>query len=236
MASYRVQKINEKDIADKVAKLLASYINLNLESQQRVKFALSGGSSPAKVYTSLGNIPLPWDRVDVILGDERWVDPEDDSSNSKMIRKTLLSSPYGKNACFYPYETLLMDTPSKSAQSFSKILQKLCNGSPPILDLVLLGLGDDGHTASLFPQSSATKEIEKYVTIAKGNGLERLTLTAPVISASKKVVFLVTGSHKKEALRRLLDSRESVERTPAKLIQPSTEILIAADYSAAELV
>ena len=99
---------------------------------------------------------------------------------------------------------------------------------------MLLGLGDDGHTASLFPGTEAPTVRERWTTIGRGKGLERITLTAPVLSASRQVIFLVSGDKKREALRRLLDPDESSDRTPAKLVQPDSQIVVLADHAACE--
>ena len=98
---------------------------------------------------------------------------------------------------------------------------------------MLLGLGDDGHTASLFPGTAAPTVVDRYVTLGEGKGLPRVTLTAPTLSAARQVIFLVSGSGKVQALRRLLDPLEAPERTPAKLVRPSGEVLILADKAAA---
>jgi 6-phosphogluconolactonase len=99
--------------------------------------------------------------------------------------------------------------------------------------VVLLGLGDDGHTASLFPGTAATGVQDRSVTLGEGKGLPRVTLTAPTLSAARRVLFLVSGAGKVQALQRLLDPEESPTRTPAKLVQPGNEVLIFADQDAA---
>jgi 6-phosphogluconolactonase len=99
--------------------------------------------------------------------------------------------------------------------------------------VVLLGLGDDGHTASLFPGTAAPNVRDRWVTTGEGKGLPRITLTAPTLSAARKVVFLVSGASKRQALERLLDAQEPPERTPARLVQPHAEVLILADAAAA---
>jgi 6-phosphogluconolactonase len=171
----------------------------------------------------------------VLLGDERWVGPQDPSSNARMLHETLLAQAPAREAVYHPGPTE-RDSPLASAEAFEDILGQLCAGDPPALDLILLGLGDDGHTASLFPGSAAAGVTDRAVAVGEGKGLERITLTAPVLSAARQVVFLVGGKGKQEALRRLLDPSESPLRTPAKLVQPRTAVLVLADAEAAGLV
>jgi 6-phosphogluconolactonase len=122
--------------------------------------------------------------------------------------------------------------PEQGAEAYAATLAKLCSGEPPVLDLVLLGLGDDGHTASLFPGTAASREQERTVTVGDGKGLARISLTAPVLSAARQVIFLVSGEGKRQALSRLLDPQESPDRTPARLVQPATPALVLADNGA----
>jgi 6-phosphogluconolactonase len=171
--------------------------------------------------------------VDVLLGDERWVDSSDPASNARMLQETLLAQEPARSACFHPVPTLEA-SPEQSAERFAAELADLCPGSPPQLDLVLLGLGDDGHTASLFPGTAATAVTDRWVTVSEGKGLPRVTLTAPVLSAARQVIFLVSGSGKRQALQRLFDPAESPQRTPARLVQPGGEVFVLADAAAAE--
>ena len=226
---------NQAQLAQRAADLLASQLVQVLAERQRALLALAGGTTPAAAYRLLGQHPLAWDRVDVLLGDERWVGPQDPSSNARMLHETLLAQGPAREARFHPVPTERA-TPLASAEAFGEILGQLAPGDPPVLDLILLGLGDDGHTASLFPGSAAAGVTDRSVAVGEGKGLERITLTAPVLSAARQVIILVSGAAKQEALRRLLDRSESPLRTPAKLVQPSSPVLVLADAAAAGLV
>lgn len=233
MTSYRLERAaTSEDLARIAAQTIASHLDLALDQRDRAQIALSGGTTPARAYALLGQEHLPWERVDVFLGDERWVDPEDSSSNARMLRDTLMQSGPGARAAFHAVPTVSLPSPEASAEAFAQILQRVCPGDPPIFDLMVLGLGDDGHTASLFPGTDAPTVRDRSTTIGRGKGLERITLTAPVLSAARQVLFLVSGASKREALQRLLDPHESPERTPAKLVQPRSPVLVLADAEA----
>ena len=226
---------NLDQLAQRAATVLADQLRLALAERDRVLLALAGGTTPAAAYRLLGQEHLAWNRVDVLLGDERWVGPQDPSSNARMLHETLLAQDPAREAVFHPVPTE-RDTPLASAEAFGETLHQLCAGDPPVLDLILLGLGDDGHTASLFPGSAAAGVTDRAVAVGEGKGLERITLTAPVLSAARQVVFLVSGTGKQEALRRLLDPSESPLRTPAKLVQTLKPVVVLADADAAGLV
>lgn len=233
MTRYRLSVASGSEaLARHAAEEMALTIDLALAERDRAQIALAGGTTPRAAYTHLAAEHLPWDRVDVLLGDERWVNPEDPSSNARLLRESLLAQGPGRKACFHPVPTHL-ETPALGAESYGALLVQLCGGEPPCLDLVLLGLGEDGHTASLFPGTSAPLVRDRWVTTGEGKGLPRITFTAPVLSAARKVIFLVSGASKREALGRLLDPQESTERTPARLVRPHDEVVILADAEAA---
>jgi len=221
-----------EDLARQTAQAIGSTLDLVLAQRDRAQIALAGGETPRATYRQLGHQHLPWDRVDVLLGDERWVSASDPSSNARMVRETLMAEAPGRQARLHPVPTDLA-SPQLGAETYGELLHQLCAGTPPALDLVLLGLGDDGHTASLFPGTAAPTITDRAVTLGEGKGLPRVTLTAPTLSAARRVLFLVSGAGKVQALKRLLDPLESTERTPAKLVQPDEEVWIFADRAAA---
>tara|TARA_Y100001933_G_scaffold26964_1_gene22638 strand:- start:485 stop:1201 length:717 start_codon:yes stop_codon:yes gene_type:complete len=236
MSSYRIERSpSSENLARRAAEHIGAAIDLALDQRDRAQIALSGGNTPALAYALLGQEHLPWDRVDVFLGDERWVAADDESSNARMLRNTLLKTGQpGARACFHPVPTVELSSPEASADAFAELVAKACEGEPPVFDFILLGLGDDGHTASLFPGTEAPGVLDRWTTIGRGKGLERITLTAPVLSAARQVVFLVSGEAKRQALSRLMDAAESPERTPAKLVRASSEILVLADQAASQ--
>ena len=221
------------DLACRASQIISAHLELALDQRDRAQISLSGGSTPEKTYELLSKEQLPWNRVEIFLGDERWVDPQDISSNAFMINRTLLKSGPGSKATFHSVPVIEMISPEASAKAYADILKKSCIGQPPIFDLMVLGLGEDGHTASLFPGTDAVHVQDRWVVVGAGKGLQRITLTAPVLSAARKVIFIVSGSSKQEALRRLIDPSESVQRTPARLVRPDSEILVLADEAAA---
>ena len=234
-ASYQLDVVPDAaQLARRCAERIASWLDLALDERDRAQIALAGGSTPAAAYRLLNGEHLPWNRVDVVLGDERWVPASDPASNAGMLAGTLLKAGGpAAAACFHPVPTELA-TPEDSAEAFEAHIRQLCPGDPPIFDVMLLGLGEDGHTASLFPGTPATLERERAVSIGAGKGLERITLTAPVLSAARHVIVLVSGAGKRLALERLLDPAEPPQRTPAKLVQPRAAVLVLADAAAAE--
>ncbi|MEI6616237.1 MAG: 6-phosphogluconolactonase [Cyanobium sp. ELA507] len=222
-----------EDLQRQAAERIATAIDLALAERDRAQIALAGGETPGPAYRRLGQEHLPWERVDVLLGDERWVPPSDPASNLRMLRQTLLAQEPASRACLHAVPTD-QPSPAASAEAYAELLAKLCLGQPPIFDLILLGLGDDGHTASLFPGTAAPLVMDRSVTVGEGKGLPRITLTAPVLSAARQVILLVCGVGKRQALARLLDPNEPAERTPARLVQPHSPLLILADAAAAE--
>lgn len=235
MATYKLEIANDPaSLARLCAEHLAIGIDLALDQRDRAQVALSGGTTPAAAYRLLNGEHLPWKRVDVLLGDERWVPASDPASNARMLRETLLATGGpGAAANFHPVPTEL-ESPGQSVEAFERSVRQLCPGDPPVFDLMLLGLGDDGHTASLFPGTAATTVGDRAVTLGEGKGLPRITLTAPVLSAARQVIVLVSGEGKRQALARLLDPQESAQRTPAKLVQPRNPVLVLADAAAAK--
>jgi len=217
----------------KLTSYLTEYISTKIKNllnvNDRFKFCVCGGSTPRVIYEKLSNVDLPWQEVDIFLGDERCVDPLSDESNTSMLKNSLLKN-YASKAFFcdiFKNQDLNDDL---AKQQYLKTLTEKIDGNPPIFDLTLLGLGDDGHTASLFPYKDFNDD--DLVITSFGKDLKRISLTPKIISASSEIAFLVTGVSKNLALKRLIDKNESLRRTPAKLIHSNSKILIFCDSDA----
>ncbi len=224
---YKLHVYKDKlELSSEVNKFIEKQIIQTTKYKNRFQFCVSGGSTPKSVYHLLSKSDIGWDKVDIFLGDERCVDPDSESSNSLMLKNSLLKN-FGSKAFFYEiFSGKNLDDNISKKLLISKLYEK-CNGNPPSFDLTLLGLGDDGHTASLFPyQKNNTEEL---VIFNEGKGLKRISLTPKVLSASSMIIFLVSGASKQLALKRLLDKNESEERTPSKLIKSSNQISIFCD-------
>tara|TARA_B100000900_G_scaffold252272_1_gene214981 strand:+ start:474 stop:1199 length:726 start_codon:yes stop_codon:yes gene_type:complete len=222
---------DKSELSIKVSDYISERIKEILSSKPRFQLCVCGGSTPKTIYSCLSEKELSWEKVDIFLGDERCVNPNSEESNSSMLNKSLLKN-LGSKADFYKIFNDETINENISKQLLLEALKKKCEGNPPIFDFTLLGLGNDGHTASLFPNKKNISD--EFVISSFGNGLKRLSLTPKVLSASKKIAFVVTGSSKQIALQRLISSSESSDRTPAKLIKSKSDILVFTDFEASK--
>lgn len=185
--------------------------------------ALSGGKTPVGFYQHLSSVEgLPWDKTLIFLVDERFVPWTDMDSNYKMIRENLLNAVPIMPGNVHPIST---SEPSSeiSARGYEEEMKtffELPAGGFPEFDMVLLGIGADGHTASLFPGSGALKEKHRLTAHVKLDASlhDRITLTLPVINNARYVFFLVSGKNKSEVMKKLMDGKDS--SSPASMVRP----------------
>jgi len=222
---------DKSELSKKVSEYISERIKINLNAKDRFQFCVCGGSTPKNIYNYLSEKELNWEKVDVFLGDERCVNPKSEDSNTLMINNSLLNN-FGSKADFYKIFSDKKINEDISKQLLLEELKKKCEGNPPIFDFTLLGLGNDGHTASLFPHKN--NNTDEFVITSFGNGLKRISFTPKVLSASRKIAFVVSGSSKKIALKRLFSNSESSDRTPAKLIKSKSKILVFSDLEASK--
>ena len=198
---------------DALATYAAGYVAEEIRRYEtgRVNLGLAGGSTPKAMYQHLADADLEWDRIDVWLSDERWVPEDHEDSNAKLAR-THLDAPAAFHFPTYDSE----DHPHAAAAAHSDQLRTLIGDSPGP-HIVLLGIGDDAHTASLFPGTDALEhDGEAYVANwVESKQVWRLTATIPLLHAADHLIFLVSGSEKAAALAAILEGDEPL---PAKSV------------------
>jgi 6-phosphogluconolactonase len=184
--------------------------------------ALAGGSTPRRAYERLAAIDLPWRDVQVYFGDERCVPPGHRDSNHAMAKAALLDRVAIPPAHVHRMRGELDDADA-AAREYEREL-------PAALDLLLLGIGPDAHTASLFPGSDALREARRRVVavVADKPPPRRITITPPVIASAREVLVLAAGADKAEAVRRALRGDEEPSRCPARLLRDARWLLDAA--------
>jgi len=185
--------------------------------------ALAGGSTPARAYEKAAEVEADWSRATLWFGDERCVAPEDEHSNFGMARRTLLSR-LGGGADAPQVRRMQGELgPAEGAAAYELELQEEFGDAPPRLDLVLLGLGPDSHTASLFPGDDALGADGRWCVGVETPGMAplvpRITLTLDAINAAREVLFLVSGEDKAEAVARAFGDAPG-PHAPASLVQP----------------
>jgi 6-phosphogluconolactonase len=233
-------------LAQRAAQYFVEMVGEAVAGRGRARIAISGGTTPKAAFQLLAdpNQPwrsrMPWNDLDLYWVDERCVAPDDAESNYRMTREALLDHVPLTVDQIHRIEGEL--DPLEAADEYESELResfRLEGGQIPRFDLVALGMGPDGHTASLFPHTAALHETRRIVTANRVPQMDtwRITLTWPVINAARSVFFLIAGTDKAEALKDVLTGPSDVERLPSQLICPSTGILtLILDKAAAALL
>jgi 6-phosphogluconolactonase len=221
-----------KSAADRVMARIAA-------NNGRVAICLTGGSSPTELYRLLATDPyrnrIPWDRVHWFIGDERFVGADDPLNNMGMARRIFLDR-YAPAANIHPIPTDAADPP-KAARRYESELKSFYGAtelvsSRPLFDVVLMGVGPDGHTASLFPDYPAIEEIEHWVVGVPQANVEpfvpRVTLTLPALASCREMLFEAAGAQKRAILTRVLDG----ENLPASRAHSTGETIWLVDQAA----
>lgn len=226
----RIQK-NPDALAKAAAEFITDRIKTVLKTQDRFTIALSGGSTPKALHELLAQPPyvdqIPWLQLHVFWGDERYVPIDDPQSNAGMAYDTLLGHVYTPEDQIHVWRTDL--EPQAAAADYDRILHEYFGETGnPAFDLVLLGMGDDGHTLSLFPGTDVVHEKTAWTSayFLDQQAMYRLTLTAPITNRSSCVLFLVAGPKKADALKEVLEGDYNPDKYPSQVIKPTNGDLI----------
>ena len=226
--------LDKPALVQRALELVVTKINTAIAMRGQCYIALAGGSTPKPLYEALANQSLPWQQIQVFWGDERYVAADHPDSNQKMARQAWLDKVDIPTANIHAMPTGA-NQPSLDAQAYGDELRqsfKIAEDNFPIFDVILLGMGDDGHTASLFPHTEALKVRDSLVTVGNKDGQPRLTFTAPLINHARWVIFLVAGENKRPALKQVFATTADADNYPARLIQPEEELWWLLDSSA----
>ncbi|HTI91217.1 MAG TPA: 6-phosphogluconolactonase [Puia sp.] len=213
-----------QELSQAAAKWIAGLIAETIKVQDRFTIALSGGSTPKLLHKILAAPPykdqIDWSKLHIFWGDERAVPFEDDRNNAKMAYDTLLNF-----VPVPPSQIHVMRTdigPEESAIEYEKILHQYFDKTPTTFDLVLLGMGDDGHTLSLFPGTAIVHEEKAWAKafFLPAQDMYRITLTKTIVNQSAHVAFLTTGTGKAHALKEVLKGVYNPDHYPSQEIKP----------------
>jgi 6-phosphogluconolactonase len=238
MTTVRREVLADADaVAARAAELLIEVCAAKKKSDP-ISVALSGGSTPKRLYQRLASPAcrdrLPWDRVHWFWGDERFVPADHIDSNQRLVREALLDHVPVPPELVHPMTTVPL-RPEDAAESYERELRSWYGGAEldplcPLFDVNFLGIGEDGHTASLFPQTAALREHKRWaVAVPKSASEMRLSLSFPALNSSRLAVMLVVG----EAKRAVLDQLAHAADLPAQGIRPVGELVWLLDRAAA---
>jgi 6-phosphogluconolactonase len=226
----KLEVVKDADaLAARVAEIIAEQLRI---ARYPFRMVLSGGSTPRAAYQLLGRMQLDWDCAELFFSDERFVPPDHPDSNYRMVRENLLAS--GE---VHPRKLLAIPTdgtPQSAADRYDETLRQqygagTLEAGVPLFHLALLGLGDDGHTASLLPGQPVLEERERWVApVPEGRTEPRISLTYPALESSALILFLVSGAGKRDALAQ---ARAGIG--PAGGIKPQGKVLWLVDEAAA---
>lgn len=229
------------EFATAASERISRSILTSFETQGRCNLVFAGGNTPKKVYRQLAasfRSRIPWMDIQYFWGDERLVPPDHPDSNYFMVSESFL-----KHIEAIPVENVHRirgeAQPEEAAMAYAKVISAVLPAFPPRFDLMLLGLGEDGHIASLFPDTEALRERKAAVTanfIPEFNDW-RVTMTLPVLNNAREILFLVAGNSKAEVVKKVIDSEWSEPGLPAQLVRPENgSVHWILDSAAAALV
>jgi 6-phosphogluconolactonase len=216
--------VDKEALSQAAAELFAKQAQSAVTAHGRFSVLLAGGDTPRRTYELLAREPLrshiPWPQVHLFWGDERCVPADDPNSNALMAHRAFIDSLLLSPEKLHP---ILYDrSPNRAAENYEAELRRFFGEEPANFDLVFLGLGEDGHTASLLPGSEALHEKIRWTAVTRraNEQFSRITVTVPLINQATVVVFLVTGLSKTHVVQSILEETGQQQLFPAQLIQP----------------
>ena len=221
-------------LIERSREIILARLHQALESRDQFTLALSGGSTPKPLYQALQQESLPWSKIHIFWGDERYVPANHQDSNQLMARQAWLDLINIPAHNIHPMNTGGGDV-EQDAKRHDRELQEFFPTQPgefPAFDLILLGMGDDGHTASLFPHTAALSVKDRLVTVGQKDDQPRITFTVPLINQARCVLFMVAGENKRPALKEIFAEQSDAMNYPARLIQPQGELIWLLDQAA----
>lgn len=227
---------NKAALIQRSLDLVLAHMQAAIQERHQVTIALAGGGTPKPLYEALAAQNLPWDKIHVFWGDERYVPAEHPDSNQGMARHAWLDKVDIPEANIHPMPTDGESPAADAAKQESQLREffQLAEGEFPQFDIILLGIGDDAHTASLFPHTDALKVQDHLVTVGNKDAQPRITFTAPLINQARCVMFLVAGESKRPALAQIFAPEADPLTYPARLIQPQGELWWLLDEAAGQ--
>lgn len=223
---------NVEALVERAQAITLELIQTAIAERGQFTIALAGGSTPKPLYERLATQPLPWDKIHVFWGDERYVPPTHADSNERMARQAWLDHvPIPpENIHRMPTES---PNPADSAQAYEQHLRTFFGDTEiPSFDLILLGIGDDGHTASLFPHTAVLNVCDRWIDVGYRGIDPRLTFTIPLLNQARHVLFLVAGASKEAALAAIFAENTNPFDYPARFIRPVGQLQWLIDQAA----
>ena len=224
---------DKKALIERSLVVMLEKIQTAIQQRGQCTIALAGGSTPKPLYEALATQSLSWSKIQIFWGDERYVKADHRDSNQRMARQAWLDHVNLPDTNIHPMPTGAANPEVDAANHEAELREffQIQPGEFPVFDIVLLGIGDDGHTASLFPHTEALKVDKRLVTVGNKDGKPRLTFTASLINHSRCVLFLVSGANKRAALEQIFAPIADDMSYPARLIKPQGELWWLLDKS-----
>ncbi|NET38576.1 MAG: 6-phosphogluconolactonase [Cyanothece sp. SIO1E1] len=221
-------------LVQRALELVVTRLQAAVEQRGLGTIVLAGGSTPKPLYEAIAGKDLAWDKIHIFWGDERYVPSDHPDSNQGMARKAWLDRVAIPPENIHPMPTNAGDPAIDAAQHEQELQTffKIEPGTFPPFDIILLGMGDDGHTASLFPSTQALQVCDRLITVGNKGKDPRITFTIPLINQANTVIFLVAGAGKQTALAQVFADEADPTLYPSRFIRPQGELCWLLDQAA----